>query len=131
VIAGTIAIIGSPRAGKTTLAQRMAADDPSLAVVHADDLIGLGWSGASDVLASIMLTPQGPTVYEGVAVVRALRKALQAQPHTAPVARCVVLERPWLRLTPGQARMRTACATILREIEPALRARGVAMERPQ
>lgn len=126
-----IAIIGAPRAGKTTLAQRMAADDPALAVVHADDLIALGWSAASDALAAMLAGTQGPTIYEGVAVVRALRKALQAQPDAAPVARCIVLELPWLQLTPGQARMRVGCATVLREIEPALRARGVVVERPQ
>jgi hypothetical protein len=109
----------------------MAADDPSLAVVHADDLIGLGWSGASDVLASIMLTPQGPTIYEGVSVVRALRKLLMAADGTLSVVRCIVLEQPRLVLSPGQDRMRRGCATVLAGIEPVLRARGVTVERAQ
>lgn len=124
---GLIAIIGSPRAGKTTLACRLSVER-GVPVVHADDMIGLGWSDASTELARLMAAADGACVWEGVMVVRALRKALLDRPGP-PVDRCIVLERPWLALTPGQAAMRRGCATILRSIEPELVARGVAMER--
>ena len=123
-----IAIIGAPRAGKTTLARELArASD--IRILHADDLIALGWSEASDEVAHV-LAAISDIIVEGVAVVRGLRKALALVPY-APVERCIVLERPRLRLSRWQVAMQRGCATILREIEPELLLRGVTMERPQ
>lgn len=125
----TIAIIGAPRAGKTTLARELACT-LAMPVVHADDMIALGWSQVSTTLARLMHDDPQPAIYEGVAVVRALRKLLTVG-ATIPVHRCIVLEQPWLKLTAGQDRMRVGCATMLAGIEPELARRGVAMERPQ
>lgn len=122
-----IAIVGSPRAGKTTLAGVLGGE-LAFPIIHADDLIDLGWSGASDALAQRLVTDEGPCIYEGVMVVRALRKALDARPGR-PVDRCIVLERPWVRLTAGQQAMRRGCATVLAGIEPELVRRGVELVR--
>lgn len=124
-----IAIIGAPRAGKTTLANELACT-LALPVVHADDMIALGWSNVSDTLARLMIGDPTPAIYEGVSVVRALRKLLQTAADGAlPVQRCIVLDRPRLVLTPGQDRMRRGCETMLAGIAPELARRGVALER--
>jgi hypothetical protein len=130
VTTGTIAIIGAPRAGKTTLANELACT-LALPVVHADDMIALGWSNVSDTLARLMLGDPTPAIYEGVAVVRALRKLLllttaDSKPR---VHRCIVLEQPRIALSPGQESMRRGCATMLAGIAPELVRRGVTMER--
>ena len=122
-----VAIIGSPRAGKTTLAQELGRSMPCV-ILHADDLMPLGWSAASAELARVLHTTSD-LIIEGVAVVRALRKALGAC-RCAPVERCIVLERPREHLCRGQLAMARGCATVLREIEPELVRRGVCMERP-
>lgn len=122
-----IAIIGPPRAGKTTLAQELGRTT-GWPVLHADDLIGLGWSAASDELARV-LAGADHLIVEGVAVVRGLRKAMAARP-CAPVERCIVLERPRVRLSMRQCSMARGCASILADIEPELVRRGVCLERP-
>ena len=120
-----IAIIGAPRAGKTTLALQLA-HDTRLPVVHTDDLAGLGWSAASAEVVRL-LAPPAELIVEGVAVVRALRKALGEAPGV-PVERCIVLARPRVWLTRGQLAMARGCATVLKQIERELERRGVSME---
>ena len=122
-----IAIIGAPRAGKTTLAHELARTT-GWPILHADQMIPLGWSQASDLLADV-LGANDDLIVEGVAVVRALRKALVARTR-APVERCIVLERARVPLTHGQRAMARGCASILAKIEPELVRRGVCLERP-
>lgn len=125
-----IAIIGSPRAGKTTLALRLGAE-LGVPVVHSDNLIPLGWSEASEEIARRMLAG-APCVYEGVAVVRALRKLLlRCGPEYEPVplTQCSVLEHPLCELSMAQDSMRRGCATILSHIEPELVRRGIPIVR--
>lgn len=122
-----IAICGSPRAGKTTLALELARTT-GWPLVHTDDLVALGWSGVSAEVVRL-LTEAPDLIVEGVAVVRGLRKALAAAPGP-PVDRCIVLEAPRVALTPGQRAMRAGCATILAGIAPELARRGVHLERP-
>lgn len=116
-----IAIIGSPRAGKTTLAVQLGSE-LGLRVVSSDAFISLGWSRASDEVAELMSA--APGIYEGVAVVRALRKLLARSPMR-PVDRVIVLAVPRVQLRLGQETMRKACETMLAEIQPELVARGV------
>lgn len=119
-----IAIVGAPRAGKTTIARELGAA-LGLPVHHSDDLIDLGWSEASDALAhQIASAANDNAIFEGVAVVRALRKVLANQTGK-PIDQMLVLRTPHVPLNEGQARMAAACETILREIMPVLRARGV------
>lgn len=117
-----IAIVGPPRAGKTTYAVERGAL-LGLDVHHADDLIDLGWSEASAELAKRM-TAARSGVFEGVAVVRALRKMLAAYPGK-PVDRVYLLSQPHVQLTAAQQRMATGHATIWREVAPELSRRGV------
>lgn len=116
------AIAGVPRAGKTTLARTLGA------VRSTDDVMGLGWSGASDEVAAWLDEP-GPLVVEGMAVPRALRKWLRAHPEGRPVDEVVWLGTPREELTPGQRRMGAGADTVMREIESELRRRGVIVRR--
>jgi adenylate kinase family enzyme len=121
-----IAIIGSPRAGKTTLAEQLGRT-LGCAILHTDDLAPLGWSAASAEVARV-LHSAGDIIIEGVAAVRGLRKALAAC-SCRPCERCIILEQPRLPLSSHQLAMARGCITILREIEPELRQRNVLLER--
>jgi hypothetical protein len=119
-----VCIGGGPRTGKTTTAKLCAGS-----LRHTDDLIDLGWHEASAQAAAWMTEPD-PWVIEGVAVARALRKALAASPD-APCDVLVWMSAPYEPLTPGQASMAKGCETVLAEILPELRARGVTIvDRP-
>jgi adenylate kinase family enzyme len=122
-----IAIIGAPRAGKTTFAKELSRTT-GWPVLHTDDLMPLGWSAASAEVARV-LHSTSHIIVEGVAVVRALRKYLVACP-CRPAERCIVLEQPRARLTKGQLAMARGCSTVLEQIEPELLRRGIVLERP-
>ena len=125
-----IAIIGSPRAGKTTLALRMA-EQLGLPVTHSDDFIRMGWSAQSEEIANrIRDAPHMGGIFEGGAVVRALRKLLATETDR-PVQRCVLLTKPLVPLSDSQDRMRLGCATVLAQILPELERRGVEIVRPR
>jgi broad-specificity NMP kinase len=117
-----IAIIGSPRAGKTTLANRFG-DIFNYPVFHSDDLMHLEWSVASNAVAT-QIEHYEFGIWEGVAVVRALRKLLWTR-TTKPVDFIVVLPRPIMPLSDGQEAMRKGCETIFKSIQPELHKRGV------
>lgn len=119
-----ILILGAPCAGKTTLAKKLGTER-GIPVRHIDDLIGvLDWSGASAEAARWMEEP-GPWIIEGVQGARALRKWLEAHPTGAPADQLILCEEPFLELTKGQAAMAKGCATVWREIEAEIAARGV------
>lgn len=121
-----IAIVGGPRTGKTTLGLDLAVRSGT-ALLSTDSLIALGWSEASQEVAARMLTTDRDLIVEGVAVARALRKAL-TQTDGRPCDRLVVLERAHVELSAGQRAMAKGVATVLDEIMPELRARGVEVE---
>ncbi len=122
-----IAIAGCPRAGKTTLAKRLAAE-LDVTAFHADDLIATHeWSAASAELARKLLEP-GPYVVEGVAVVRALRKALDAS-NAKPCDRVLWMDKPHQALNAGQQRMFDADVKRMAELEAELVRRGVEVVR--
>lgn len=135
----TIAIIGGPRTGKTTAAARLA-EASGMSVYSSDDLISLGWSQASDAVAEQIKEARAHFggVFEGVAVVRALRKLLKQSPER-PVDAVIVLLDPHVDLTDGQRTMAEGTRTIVREVLGPLMARGVDvtyslaehLERPQ
>lgn len=99
-----IAIIGGPRTGKTTLSHYV--DDRP--VVHADDLIKLGWSEASASLSKMVNDIRGPVVVEGVAVPRALRKGMR-------VDAVLWLSKVHHPQSSGQASMTKAVQTVFDE----------------
>lgn len=140
-----VVVTGIPRAGKTTFANAMGGEGAA-DVLHTDDLIGvqldagpLDWSGVSAYVAERWLAG-GPLVeslgrlelralfVEGVAAVRALRKWLAAHPEGKPCDRVLWFGTPVVALTPGQASLAKGCRTVWAEVEPLLRARGVAIE---
>ena len=114
-----IAIAGGPRTGKTTLAKTFPE------ALHTDDLMGMGWSQASEYVASHWLTRQGPLVVEGVAVPRALRKWLVANQRGKPVDVVVWMAKPFVALTAGQVSMAKGCETVMAGLRGELAMRGV------
>lgn len=128
-----ICITGGPKTGKTTLANRLAdeyGDHVGTTVGHTDDLIAThDWSAAS-LEVSHWLDAPGPWIIEGVSVSRALRKWMKANPdQKPPLDKLIVLNYPWIAMTPGQATMAKGIDTVQAEIEPELRRYGVIVER--
>jgi adenylate kinase family enzyme len=121
-----IAITGGPRTGKTTLATSMAAET-GLAIVATDDYLDMGWSEASEHVAGLLAADE-PRIVEGVAVPRALRKALASRPDVAPIDRLIVLTAPHAEQTRGQEIMAKGLHTVLDGILPELRRLGVEVE---
>jgi hypothetical protein len=117
-----IAIAGVPRAGKTTLGQALAAE-LGYPLLHGDDLMHMDWSEASAELARRMLAP-GPWIIEGVAVSRALRKAIDLTAER-PCDRLYFLSEPYGVLSDGQASMGKGCHKVHAELAPELLRRGV------
>lgn len=118
-----VAIAGGPRTGKTTLGLVMALRSGT-ELLSTDCLIALGWSGASQAAAARMLTTTGDLIVEGVAVARALRKAL-GQTDRRPCDRLIVLDQAHVEVNGGQRAMAKGVDTVLAEILPELRRRGV------
>lgn len=117
-----IVIGGGARCGKTSLAELLAREH-GLPVYHADDLIHLGWSEASDAFADVIEYGRDG-IYEGVAAVRALRKLLK-RTRARPITRYIHLTFPRTSLTEGQRKMNVGIEVVHREIRSRLRDRGV------
>jgi adenylate kinase family enzyme len=118
-----VAIAGGPRTGKTTLGEAMALRSGT-EMLSTDRLIALGWSEASQATAARMLTASADLIVEGVAVARALRKAL-GQTDGRPCDRLIVLGLAHVEVSGGQRAMAKGVDTVLAEILPELRRRGV------
>lgn len=114
-----IAITGPPRTGKSMLALALSDDARS-----TDAFRELGWSEQS-AAASEWFDEPGDLVVEGVAVPRALRKWLAANPEGRPVDEIHFLDQPFEKLSDGQRRMGKGVRTVLAEIADELRERGV------
>jgi len=119
-----LVIVGGPRTGKTTRAKALGKER-GCRVISTDDFIDLGWSGASEHVAS-MMSYKGPWIIEGVAAVRALRKALKT--GVKPCDRVLVLMEPKTGIIRGQHAMGKGVATVLDEVVPLLKALGVVVE---
>lgn len=117
-----IVICGGPHTGKTTLGHRLASRN----LMHTDDYIYLGWSQASRFFSDWMIANKGPWVVEGVAAVRALRKALTAV--VKPCDRVIWCSKIYATHDKHQAAMAKGCATVWAEILQTLRVRGVTVE---
>jgi adenylate kinase family enzyme len=121
-------IAGVPRAGKTTLAKTIVRTLPCSLIVmgprSTDDLIALGWSAASERVATWFDAP-GPWCIEGVAIPRALRKWFATHSAGRPCDEIRWLGTPRVPLTSGQAAMAKACETVWDEVRPELERRGV------
>jgi hypothetical protein len=98
-----VAIIGGPKAGKTTLANFVT----DRTVLHSDDGKHLGWEAQPEFIKQ-KLANQDSFVAEGVHVSRALRKGLK-------VDAIIHLENPHQELSSGQAAMHKGQQKIIRE----------------
>lgn len=119
-------ITGGPGTGKTTLATEIAAldgrrrlctDPQDLCPAGTDGApVGMTWSGVSEFIAAPggWLDQPGPWVIEGVAVPRALRKWLAREGFDAPPPcdKLIVLTRPFVEQSPGQAAMASGVQSV-------------------
>ena len=116
--------VGGPRTGKSTAAKKLAAAR-GIDCRSTDSLIHLGWSGASEKAAE-WLGQDGPSVIEGVATARALRKWLRAHPAPAlPADHVIWADKPFVSRSPGQESMAKGVEKVWREVLPELQRRGV------
>lgn len=113
-----LAITGYPKAGKSTLAERLAK---KFGIPHyaTDSLIGvLDWSPLSEEVSKWFDRP-GNWIIEGVAVPRALRKWRLRNPDKAPpLDQYLLLDYASPELSKGQRSMGTGVMTVHRELEP-------------
>jgi hypothetical protein len=126
-----LAIVGPPNSGKTTLASVLKVMHAChVAVQSTDDVsrtLGLT-SEASAVVASWFGTDDGARVIEGVLCARGLRKFCALNPGVKPCCRVLVLSEVFEPPSKGQISFAKAIATVFREIEPELLARGVVVD---
>lgn len=121
-----IAIAGVPRAGKTTRGKSIALGIGELR--STDALMEIGdWSKESEVAAQ-MFNEDASFVMEGMVVPRALRKWLAANPEGRPVDEVIWMGKPQVETSKGQNAMGKGAETVMREILPELRKRGVNVE---
>ena len=118
-----IAITGGPGVGKSTFALELSALTGAV-VKHGDRLMSLGWSPSSQA-ASLWFDSAGPWIIEGTVVPRALRKWLKANPEGRPIDVLLFRDEPFRHLNPGQETMRKGVRSVLKEIFPELKKRGV------
>jgi dephospho-CoA kinase len=122
-----ILIIGGPRTGKTTLAEKLH-EETGAPIRHMDDLIAThDWSGVSEA-ASRWFNDPGPWIIEGASGARALRKWLAANPAGKPCDILYLLTEPRVDLIKGQAAMAKGCETVWNEIAEDIFARGVELK---
>lgn len=120
-----ICVTGTPKGGKSTAAEPLAAD-LGVTARHTDELIDSHKWGEDSIEVASWFDAPGPWVIEGVTVARALRKWFAAHPGDAkPCDVVVLLEHPVQQLTKGQETMRKGIATVWAEVRPQLEARGV------
>jgi len=117
-----VAITGPSGCGKSTLAKQYKR------VCSSDDYKAMGWSEASEHLSGLFDSPDHDT-FEGTTIPRATRKWLDEHRDGRPFDHLIILTQPWREQTPGQVNQGKGILTVLREIEPELRARGVNVER--
>ena len=123
-----VLVIGGPKVGKTTLADKLGAHG-GWPVRHTDDLISLGWSEASEEACRWIEEP-GPWVIEGVAVVRSLRKWLSSHHRTeVPCDQVYFSQTPRVQLLlPGHISMTKGVLTVWSQVNRELMQRGVKID---
>jgi adenylate kinase family enzyme len=121
-----IAIAGVPRSGKTTRGKSIALGVGELRSTDALKEVG-DWSKESEIAAAMFNEPAS-FVIEGMVVPRALRKWLASNPEGRPVDEVIWMGSPRIETSKGQDAMGKGAETVMREILPELKRRGVTIE---
>lgn len=127
---GRVVICGGPRTGKSTKARVLAGDRKRMhgPSKSTDSLMGeVDWGGAADEVAKWFSEP-GPWLIEGVQTARGLRRWLREHPEGKPCDRVLIMEKPKISQTKGQATLHKGVNTVLSGILPELKRRGVQVE---
>jgi adenosyl cobinamide kinase/adenosyl cobinamide phosphate guanylyltransferase len=119
-------IIGGPRTGKTTLANALAQKD-GRPVISTDGFIEMGWSEASQYVATDVLERQPPWIVEGTCAIRALRKWLEQHDKGSPCDDVYWLLSAKVALSKSQVAMFKGCCTIWASIRDEVARRGVVL----
>lgn len=129
-MAKRIFLIGGPDTGKTTLSEQLAVQHGIKHVLHTDDLIGHGWSEASQAAADWMNEHANDDyIIEGTAAIRGLRKWLRQNEGPLPEGTTIyTLNLPYVPQSKGQRAMSLGVLTITTEIYSELISRGAVFE---
>lgn len=134
-----IVVIGGPRTGKTTYATKLAkqlgchlgstgkrTEQPDGLVSTDNYMRRADWKTLPDVVLKD-LKDRDSWVLEGTQAARVLRRALKEDPKFT-VDKVLVFGRPWVQRNPGQEAMAKGVRTILNDMAPLLRDRGIEVE---
>lgn len=126
-----VAIAGMPRAGKTTLAEKLCDESEFPVRLRSTDILknsGLEWSEES-LEASKWFDVPGDLIVEGMVVPRALRKWLANNSTGRPVDKVIWLSTSYIPISTGSTSMGKGALTVLVKIIPELVERGVELDR--
>ena len=122
-----IAIVGSPRTGKSTWASKLAVSlgidlfsTGKRALIATDNYIGVPWESVPDVVLE-RLSGMDDWILEGCQTARVLRRWFKADPENArKLTRVYYFDRPFVKRTPGQETMAKGIEKVWREVVPVL-----------
>ncbi len=131
-----IILVGAPRSGKSTYARQLRqrgiptyCTDPESLVKDIEKNVtylpeGLDWSQASQYVVDEWLSMKGPWCIEGIATVRALRKALDGYKELLKGVQVIRIKGQHKDdvTKPGQITLKKGIDTVWKEIAPTLRA---------
>jgi hypothetical protein len=135
-----VAILGSPRTGKTTYATKLARQlgvhlastgkrtEAERGLVSTDNYIGSGSYAELPERVIADLRKRDDFVLEGTQAARVLRRWLREAPDEPKLDKVLVFGKPWVQRNPRQEATAKGVKTVMRELLPLLRQAGVEIE---